>query len=144
MYDSSGHHGLYSPWNSLGQYTGWVAFPFPRGSSQPTQGSQPGLQHCRLILYQLSHKGSPIKRVVFPKEGFPVGSDGKKSACNAEDLSFSPWVRKILWRRKWQPTLVFLPGEFHRQWNLMGNSPGGGKELEIMKQITLSLSPKNP
>ena len=40
----------------------WVAFPFTRGSSQPrdqTQGSNPGLAHCRRILYQLSHKGSP-------------------------------------------------------------------------------------
>ena len=36
----------------------WVAFPFPRGSS-PTQGSNPGLPHCRRILYQLSHRGSP-------------------------------------------------------------------------------------
>ena len=31
---------------------------------------------------------------------------------------FDPWVRKILWRRKWQPTPVFLPGKFHAQRNL--------------------------
>ena len=40
----------------------WVAFPFSRGSSQEKielQGSNPGLPHCRQILYQLSHKGSP-------------------------------------------------------------------------------------
>ena len=40
----------------------WVAFPFSKGSSQPreqTQGTNPGLLHCRRILYQLSHKGSP-------------------------------------------------------------------------------------
>ena len=36
----------------------WVAFPFSKGSS-PTKGSNPGLQHCRQILYQLSHKGNP-------------------------------------------------------------------------------------
>ena len=36
----------------------WVAIPFSRGIF-PTQGSNPGLPHCRLILYQLSHKGSP-------------------------------------------------------------------------------------
>ena len=34
----------------------WVAFPFSRGSSQPRDGSNPGLLHCRQILYQLSHK----------------------------------------------------------------------------------------
>ena len=36
----------------------WVVFPFSRGSS-PTQGSNPGLPHCRQVLYQLSHKGKP-------------------------------------------------------------------------------------
>jgi len=36
------------------------------------------------------------------KWGFPGGSDGKESACNA-GLRFDPWVRKILWRREWQP-----------------------------------------
>ena len=41
---------------------------------------------------------------------FPGGSDGKKSACNAGDLG-SILVGKIPWRRAWQPTLVFLPGE---------------------------------
>ena len=56
-------HGLYSPWISPGQNTGvgshfffWVIFP--------SQGSNPDLPHCRWILYQLSHQGSPwgIKR----------------------------------------------------------------------------------
>ena len=36
---------------------------------------------------------------------------------------FDPWVRKILWRRKWQPTPVFLPGEFHEQRSLVDYSP---------------------
>ena len=38
----------------------WVAFPFSRGWISPTQGSNPGLPHCRRILYQPSHKGSPL------------------------------------------------------------------------------------
>ena len=38
---------------------------------------------------------------------------------------FDPWVRKIPWRRKWQPTLVFLPGKSHGQRSLVGYSPGG-------------------
>ena len=36
---------------------------------------------------------------------------------------FSPWVRKILWRRECLPIPVFLPGEFHRQRSLVGFSP---------------------
>ena len=109
----------------------WIAISFSRGSSQPTQGLNAGLQHCRSILYLLSHKGGPVKRVVSPKEGFPAGSDGKESACNAGDLGFSPWVGKILWRRKWQLTPVFLPGEFHGQWSLMGYSPGVAKSWTL-------------
>ena len=36
---------------------------------------------------------------------------------------FNPWVGKILWRKEWLPTPVFLPGEFHGQRNLAGYSP---------------------
>ena len=36
---------------------------------------------------------------------------------------FNPWVGKILWRRAWQPTAVFLPGEFNGQRSLVGYSP---------------------
>ena len=43
---------------------------------------------------------------------------------------FHPWVRKIPWRRKWQPTPVFLPGKSHRQRSLVGYSPWGHKELD--------------
>ena len=42
---------------------------------------------------------------------------------------FDPWVGKILWRRKWQPTPVLLPGKFHGR-NLVGYSPWGCKELD--------------
>ena len=42
--------------------------------------------------------------------GFPGGSDGKESTCKPRRPGFNPWVRKIPWRRKWQPTPVFLLG----------------------------------
>ena len=51
-------HGLYSPWNSPGQNTGVGSLSLLQGIFR-TQGSNPGLPHCRQILYQLSHKGSP-------------------------------------------------------------------------------------
>ena len=41
------------------------------------------------------------------------------------------WVEKIPWRRKWQPTPVFLPGEFHGQRRLVGHSPWGHRESEM-------------
>ena len=75
--------------------------------------------------------------------GFPGGSDGKESGCNAGDLGlrlgFNPWVRKIPWRRAWQPTPVFLPGESQGQRSLAGYSPWGHKEPDTTECLTLSL-----
>ena len=59
---------------------------------------------------------------------FPDGTGGKEPACHWRRLKrcgFNPWVRKIPWRRKWQPTPVFLPGESHGQRSLMNYSPWG-------------------
>ena len=60
-------HRLYSPWNSPGQNTGVDSCSFLQGIF-PTQGSNPGLPHCRQILYQLSHQGSPeiLEWVAYP------------------------------------------------------------------------------
>ena len=41
------------------------------------------------------------------------------------------WVKKMPWRRKWQPTLVFLPGESHRKRILVGYSPWSRKESDM-------------
>ena len=46
---------------------------------------------------------------------------------------FNPCVGKIPWRRKWQPTLVFLPGDSHGQRSLVDYSPWGHKELDTTK-----------
>ena len=54
-------HGLYSPQNSSGQNTGVGSLSLLQGIF-PTQGLNPGLPHCRRILYQLSHQGSPFRR----------------------------------------------------------------------------------
>ena len=50
---------------------------------------------------------------------FPRWCSGKESPANPGDCNrcgFDPWVGKISWSRKWQPTLVLLPGKFHGQW----------------------------
>jgi len=57
--------------------------------------------------------------------GFPGGSDGKESTCNAGDQDSIPGSGKIPWRRKGLPTPVFLPTEFHGQRCLVGYSPLG-------------------
>ena len=43
---------------------------------------------------------------------------------------FDPWIRKIPWRRAWQPTQVLLPGESPGQRSLAGYSPWGRKQLD--------------
>ena len=74
-------------------------------------------------------------------KGFPGSSNGKDSACNAEDQVQS-LVRKIPWRREWLLTPVFLPGKFHGQRSLVGyspwSSPGqntGVGSLSLLQQI---------
>ena len=48
---------------------------------------------------------------VHTMEGFLGGSDGKESTCQCRRPGCDPWIRKIPWRSRWQPTPVFLPGE---------------------------------
>ena len=56
---------------------------------------------------------------------FPSGLVIKNPLANAGNAGFDPWVGKILWRRAWQPTPVFLPEESHGQRSLVGYSPWG-------------------
>ena len=50
---------------------------------------------------------------------------------------FDPWVRKILWRRKWQPTPVLLPGKSHGWRSLAGYSPWGPRESDMTERLHL-------
>ena len=52
------------------------------------------------------------------------------NAGDIKDTGFDSWVMKIPWRRSWQPTPVFLPGESHRQRSLAGYSPWGLQESD--------------
>ena len=68
-------------------------------------------------------------------KGFPGGSDAKESACNLGDLGLIPGFGKIPWRREWQPSLVLLPGEFHRQGSLAGYNLSSHKELDTSEPL---------
>ena len=59
----------------------------------------------------------------------PWWLSGKESACQCRRRGFGPWVDKIPWGRKWQPTLVFLPGKAHGQSSLVGYSPWGRERV---------------
>ena len=64
----------------------------------------------------------------------------KESTCQCRRHGFDPWVGKIPWRRKWQLTAVFLPGESHGQRSLGrgGHSPWGCKESDTTQQLNNS------
>ena len=68
---------------------------------------------------------------------------GKEPACQCRRPEFHPQVGKILWRRKWQPTLVFLPEEAHGQRSLAGYSPelqGVGHSLVTYARVMVCWS----
>ena len=71
---------------------------------------------------------SNISQLVNTVSGLPRWLSGKESVCqcrNYRRCNFDPWVSKICWRRRWQPTPAFLPGKSHSQRSLAGYSPRG-------------------
>ena len=124
MSNSLRSRGLYSPWNSPGHNTGVGSFSLLQGIF-PTQGSNPGLQHCRRILYQLSHQGSPriLEWVVYP---FSRGSSQPRNRTGVSCIagrfftSFpgSSVVKKLLADAGVQENTGLIPGS--------GRSSGGG------------------
>ena len=60
----------------------------------------------------------------------PMWFSGKECVCQGRRCGFDSWVRKIPWRRKWQPTPVFSPGTSHGQGSLRGYRPWGRKESQ--------------
>ena len=93
--DSWRPHGLYSPWNSPGQNTGVGSLSLLQGIF-PTQGLNPGLPHCRWILYQLSHKGSPriLEWVAYPfSSGSSWPRNGTRVSCVTSRF-FTNWAMR--------------------------------------------------
>ena len=98
MSDSLWPHGLYRPWNSPGRNTGMGSLSLLQGIF-PTQGFNTGLPHCRRILYQLSHKGSPRvpEWVAYP---FSSGSSRPRNLTGVSCIAgrfFTNWaIREAL------------------------------------------------
>ena len=107
-------HGLYSPWNFLGQNTGMGSLSLLQGIF-PTQGLNSGLLHCRQILYQLSHKGSPrtLEWVAYPfsnslpDPGIEPRSPALQAAYLPTELQLWLFEVKVSWAEKGVSALVF-------------------------------------
>ena len=66
---------------------------------------------------------------------FPGGPYGKSVCLQCGRLGFDPWVGEIPWRRKWQPTLVLLPGKSYGWRSLVGYTPWSNKELDTTEWL---------
>ena len=92
---------------------------------------------------QLSYLSFTIYRLTYLLRGLSWWLNGLKEKTNPpamlelQEMRFDPWVRKILWKRIWQPTSVFLSGESHGQRSLAGYSPQGCKESDTTERLSM-------
>ena len=80
-----------------------------------------------------------VKDLQLLLKGFPGDASGKESSCQCRRCKrqgFDPWLWKIPWSRKWQPTPVSLPGKSHGQRSLVGYSPWGRKESDVTQRLS--------
>ena len=83
--------------------------------------------------HRVWHDRSDLAAAANQYKGFPRGF---LQCRTCRSLVFNPWVRKIPWRRAWQPTPVFLPGESQWKRSLEGYSPWGQKSQMWLKQLS--------
>ena len=98
MSDSLRPHGLYSLWNSPGQNTGVGSLSLLQRIF-PAQGSNPGLLHCRWVLYQLSHKRSPriLEWLAYPfSRGFSQPRNRTRVSCIASGFFTSGVMAQLV------------------------------------------------
>ena len=91
--------------------------------------SKPEGFHTCLLCWMVLYPFLSFLKIIFDWEilklkGAFLVAQSVKNPPAVQEMGFDPWVRKIPWRRKWQPTPVFLPGESHGQRSLVGYSPG--------------------
>ena len=112
-----------STWSLFSEYP-WFAFVVLWPQSGPSV-DWPASWNCWLLLWVL---------------GFPGGTSGNEPTCQCrrrKRRGFSPWVGKIPWRRAWQPTPVFLPGESHGQRSQWARANKVAKSQTRLKQCIL-------
>ena len=102
----------------------WSGLPFPPPGDLPDPGIEPASPTLQAGSLSMSHQGRATE------------------ALGDQDSHVwqSPWVGKIPWKRKRQPTPVLLPGKSHGQSSLVGYSPWGRKERTWSSDFTYSLT----
>ena len=87
------------------------------------------------LFFSVFQKSFEIFLSVHKSLASPIGQQ-VKVFLQCRRCRFDPWVRKIPWRREWQPTPVLLPGESHGQRSLAGYSPQGCKEVDTTERLS--------
>ena len=88
-----------------------------------------------MVLYVLQQDLVFLIFSLYKSLGLPQWLSGKGSTCQCRILGLDPWSGKIPCRRKWQPTLIFLPGKAHGQRSLVSYSPWGRKESDMTQRL---------
>ena len=126
----------------------WSGLPFPSPGDLPNPGIKPGSPQLQADPLPSETSKAPITQtnlsisvLFYCGVGFPGGASGKEPACQykkPKKYGFSPWVGKKPWRKAWQPTPVFLPGESHGQRSptLGLQSVGVAKSQTQLEQLT--------
>ena len=108
--DSLRPHGPYSPWNSPGQNTGVGSLSLLQGIF-PTQGSNPGLLHCRQILHQLSCQGSPLQLVLWCQSIYSLTHSFTHSLMHSFIIPYCLALGSLL-RKQREPGRASVPGAY--------------------------------
>ena len=122
-----GHPTLFQPVYSSVVDSAWPQGWFRHhlwGCTESSSSSKGLHRSVRLIL-------AATLQVQFCGYSHPIDEDAASLVApgKCKRLRFNPWVWRISWRRKWQPTPVFLPGKPHGQKSLAGYSPGGHRRV---------------
>ena len=88
-----------------------------------------------LPLHRAQEEHQPVAKSSWDFPGRAIREESAYQYRRSKRRRFNPWVRKIPWRRKWQPTPVFLPGKSHGQRSLADYSPWGRKELDTTERL---------
>ena len=119
-------------------------------ASNPGLGRSPGegngypLQYSDLensmdcIVHAVAKSRTQLKQFHFHQAS--LVAQWVKSLSARKKTQGQSWVSKILWRRKWQPTPIFLPGEFHGQRSIVGYSPWDHKDWDTTECLSLQFT----
>jgi len=96
-----------------------------------------------VVVYTHCQQSCRIGESLFKGEkGLPWWLRGKEFTCSAGDMGLIPGSRRSPWRRKWQPTSLFLPGKYHGQRGAWWATVHGVVESDMIKQLSSNIDEK--